>query len=179
MKLTTYLSYDFDSNEEHCDPFPIPLNETDHLGFGKGCITKSKRAQLIEFAKSTGMKVIFGLNALVGRKQNEPYWNYTGAWDPSNAEDLLNEFSTLYPNSIFAYELGNEVIHANRAGLSVQDFSKTFFRLLVNMVLQLILLLNNTLSILLNCSKSVIKHTKIRKRFRTSLESTTRPILHG
>ena len=104
------FSYDFDSKEEHCDPFPMPLNETDRLGFGKGCITKSKRAQLIEFAKSTGMKVIFGLNALVGRTQNEPYWNYTGAWDSSNAEELLSEFSISYPDSIFAYELGNEVI---------------------------------------------------------------------
>jgi len=152
----------------------MPLNETDRLGFGKGCITKSKRAQLIEFAKSTGMKVIFGLNALVGRTQHEPYWNYTGAWDSSNAEKLLNEFSTTYPDSIFAYELGNEVIRTQR--LTLAD---CIFRLLANMALQLILHPINTLSTLLNYSKSATRPTKTIKRFHIFLESTTHLISNG
>ena len=104
------MTYDFESKEETCGDFLESEDPFNLQGYGKGCITKSKRAQLIEFAKTTGMKVIFGLNALVGRTQNEPYWNYTGAWDSSNAEELLTEFSTSYPDSIFAYELGNEVV---------------------------------------------------------------------
>ena len=129
---------------------------------------------MIEFAKSTGMKVIFGLNALVGRTQSEPYWNYTGAWDSSNAEELLNEFATTYPDSIFAYELGNEVICTQR--LTLAD---CLFRLLENMALQLILLPINMLLILLNCSKSAIKPTKTIKRFHIFSESITHLISNG
>ena len=133
-----------------------------------------KRAQLIEFAKSTGLKVIFGLNALVGRKQNEPYWNYTGAWDSSNAEDLLNEFSTSYPESIFAYELGNEV----NLDLTVREV-REILRLPVNMVLQHTSLPINTLPTLSSYSKSATELIKIQKRFRISSELTIHLIFHG
>ena len=39
------------------------------------------------------MKVIFGLNAIVGRTKQEPYWNYTGRWDSTETKQLLSEWS--------------------------------------------------------------------------------------
>ena len=32
-----------------------------------------------------------------------------GAWNSSNAYDLMKEFASQYDNAVFAYELGNEV----------------------------------------------------------------------
>ena len=91
--LEDHINYDFESDQEHCQPFPMEKDPNDRIGFGKGCITKSKRAELITFAEKTDMKVIFGINALVGREKQSPYWNYTGKWDSSNAEQLLNEWT--------------------------------------------------------------------------------------
>ena len=48
-------------------------------------MTKSKRTQIRKFADDMGLKVIFGLNALKGRVKNEPYWNYTGDWNSTEA----------------------------------------------------------------------------------------------
>ena len=53
------------------------------------------------------------------------------------------------------------------------------FRSLANMVLQLILLLSNTLSILSNCSKSARKLTKTIKKFHIFLVLTTHLISNG
>ena len=51
-------------------------------------MTKSKRTQIRKFADDMGLKVIFGLNALKGRVKNEPYWNYTGDWNSTEARAL-------------------------------------------------------------------------------------------
>ena len=70
------MTYDFESKEETCgdcleseDPFNLQ-------GYGKGCITKLKRKQLMEFATKTNMKIIFGLNGRVGK--TEIGHNFTG-----------------------------------------------------------------------------------------------------
>ena len=62
-----------------------------------------------KFASETGMKIIFGLNGLVGRKQTG-YTNWTGQWDSTQAENLFKEFNqTKFISNIFGVELGNEL----------------------------------------------------------------------
>ena len=68
------MTYDFASKEETCGDF---LEDPSSLErYGKGCITKLKRKQLMEFAKKTNMKIIFGLNGKVGK--TEIGHNFTG-----------------------------------------------------------------------------------------------------
>ena len=72
--LQDSVTYDFESKQEHCGDF---LENPSNLeGYGKGCITKLKRKQLMEFAKKTNMKIIFGLNGKVGK--TEIGHNFTG-----------------------------------------------------------------------------------------------------
>ena len=71
--LQDYVTYDFESKEEICGDF-LKLGDTGNFEsipiWGKGCITKLKRKQLLEFGKKTNMKIIFGLNAKVGKTQH-------------------------------------------------------------------------------------------------------------
>jgi len=55
------------------------------------------------------MKIIFGLNGLIGRRQTG-YTNWTGSWDSTEAEMLFVELQkTGFIENIFGVELGNEI----------------------------------------------------------------------
>ena len=76
--LQDSVTYDFESKEEHCGDF-LKSEDPENFGdWGKGCITKLKRRQLMEFGKKTNMKIIFGLNVKVGK--TEKNHNYTGKY---------------------------------------------------------------------------------------------------
>ena len=76
--LQDSVTYDFESKEEHCGDF-LELEDPSNIeDWGKGCITKMKRRQLIEFGRKTNMKIIFGLNVKVGK--TEKNHNYTGKY---------------------------------------------------------------------------------------------------
>ena len=70
------MTYDFESKEETCGDFLESEDPFNLQGYGKGCITKLKRKQLMEFATKTNMKIIFGLNGRVGK--TEIGHNFTG-----------------------------------------------------------------------------------------------------
>ena len=74
--LQDSVTYDFESKEEHCGDFSELENPLNLEDWGKGCITKLKRKQLIEFGRKTNVKIIFGLNVKVGK--TEKNHNYTG-----------------------------------------------------------------------------------------------------
>ena len=76
--LQDSVTYDFESKEETCGDFLEPENHSNLEDWGKGCITKLKRKQLMEFGKKTNMKIIFGLNVKVGK--TEKNHNYTGEY---------------------------------------------------------------------------------------------------
>ena len=127
--LQDHVHYDFTASTEHCDhDYPMKLDPSDHLGFDQGCVTTQKRDSIRAFAKATGMKVIFGLNGLVGRTKNEPYWNYTGDWDATQAQKLLIEWG----NGLFAVELGNEIAgrHGVTAHLEAAQYARDFAHLI-------------------------------------------------
>ena len=125
--LQDHINYDFTTMDEHCAPFPMKLDPNDHLGFDQGCVTIWKRDQIRKLAKDTGLQVVFGLNALKGRTKYEPYWNYTGDWDYTEAKKLLDEWPEL-----FAVELGNEIAghHGVTAHLDPKQYAKDFAVLL-------------------------------------------------
>ena len=76
--LQDSVTYDFESKKEHCGDF-LKLEDPSNIeDWGKGCITKMKRRQLIEFGRKTNMKIIFGLNVKVGK--TEKNHNYTGKY---------------------------------------------------------------------------------------------------
>ena len=76
--LQDSVTYDFESKEEHCGDFLEVADPSKLEDWGKGCITKLKRRQLMEFGKKTNMKIIFGLNVKVGKTENNH--NYTGKY---------------------------------------------------------------------------------------------------
>ena len=89
-----------------------------HCGFNDGCFTKMKRSQLQKFAKETNLKIIFGLNGLIGRKQTGPT-DWSGQWDPTQAKKLFDEMiETGFIDQIWGLELGNEIYGSH--GVQVQ-----------------------------------------------------------
>ena len=63
----------------------------------------------MNFAEKTGLKIIFGVNALYGRHEANGK-NWTGEWNSTNAVELITEWSQdPYKQSLFGLEYGNEL----------------------------------------------------------------------
>ncbi|KAM7490064.1 hypothetical protein LguiA_032985 [Lonicera macranthoides] len=94
-----------DQTQISCDQFVKNVN--DMFGFSQGCLPMSRWDQLNIFFTNSGAKVIFGLNALNGRKIGSD-GGAVGAWNSSNAESLIRyTVNKGYP--IYGWELGNEL----------------------------------------------------------------------
>ncbi|CAA0829349.1 Heparanase-like protein 3 [Striga hermonthica] len=92
------------------DPKPclqFVRNSSQMLGFTEGCLPVSRWDELNHFFKITGAKIIFGLNALTGRKI-QPNGTATGAWNSSNSEYLIRH-TVDNGYTIHGWELGNEL----------------------------------------------------------------------
>ena len=130
--------------------FSPPTNST-KLGYEiySGCLHKERWDELHAFCSDTGCQIVFGLNGLFGRNLPGPCapetncrvlpttaccTNWTGAWDPSNAEALLR-YSLSKNQTLFAVELGNELVGnlGIESHVSVDDYLvdwKNFMRML-------------------------------------------------
>ncbi|XVF48008.1 hypothetical protein PTKIN_Ptkin03bG0155600 [Pterospermum kingtungense] len=77
------------------------------FGFTQGCLPMKRWDELSAFFEKAGAKVIFGLNALIGRSIRR-YGSAIGAWNYTNAESFIRyTFEKNY--SIHGWELGNEL----------------------------------------------------------------------
>ncbi|XP_054823516.1 heparanase-like protein 1 [Prosopis cineraria] len=81
------------------------------FGFSKGCLNSTRWDQINNFVNNTGVKLTFGLNALMGKKkaqqdQEDILWE--GEWDASNAASLM-AYTVFKGYKIDSYELGNEL----------------------------------------------------------------------
>jgi len=131
--LEDQINYNFTAETEHCDPYPMEKNTTRHSGFNDGCLTKMKRSQLQKFAKETNLKIIFGLNGLIGRTQTGRT-DWSGQWDPKQAKKLFDEMiETGFIDQIWGIELGNEIYgsHGSQAKnispqVAATDFANLF-----------------------------------------------------
>ncbi|GAB2289156.1 hypothetical protein Dimus_023459 [Dionaea muscipula] len=82
-------------------------NSSEMFGFTQGCLTMQRWDELNSFFQKTGAVIIFGLNALAGRKVQAD-GSAAGAWDPSNAATLIR-YTVEKGFSIHGWELGNEL----------------------------------------------------------------------
>ncbi|GER35321.1 heparanase [Striga asiatica] len=92
------------------DPKPclqFVRNSSEMLGFTEGCLPVYRWDELNYFFKITGAKIIFGLNALTGRKIQRN-GTATGAWNSSNSEYLIRH-TVDNGYTIHGWELGNEL----------------------------------------------------------------------
>ncbi|CAI0394319.1 unnamed protein product [Linum tenue] len=93
--------------------FPRFKKRKDGLfGFSRGSLSMKRWDQLNKFFSETNTKVIFGLNALFGKKNKEPttiLW--VGDWNPHNARDFMN-YTAQMGYKIDSYEFGNELCGA-------------------------------------------------------------------
>ncbi|XP_024984271.1 heparanase-like protein 3 [Cynara cardunculus var. scolymus] len=103
--LQDKVRYQKISDQEPCSNFTKDTSVM--FGFTDGCFTMSRWDQLNIFFKNSGAKVMFGLNALSGRKINPNGTTY-GAWDSSDAESLMR-YTANRGYVIHGWELGNEL----------------------------------------------------------------------
>jgi hypothetical protein len=101
----------FEGNDG-CVPFN-PAPPQTHSIFTGGCVTRQKWSEIIDFASSTGAKLVMGLNAQKGRGKN------TG-WNSTNARQLIEATHDMGTAAIFGYELGNE------QGIPADDFARCY-----------------------------------------------------
>ncbi|KAL5783079.1 hypothetical protein ACOSP7_008108 [Xanthoceras sorbifolium] len=95
----------YDHQVQACTPFV--KNSLGLLGFSQGCLPMSRWDELNIFFKNAGAAVIFGLNALSGRKIGTD-GSAVGAWNSSNAASLMR-YTVNKGYTIYGWELGNEL----------------------------------------------------------------------
>ena len=144
--LCDFVRYDFpESHDGECRPFSDPTNST-RIGYelGSGCLTTSRWDELNNFcADIPGCTLIFGINALFGRKNStcaegtNCHWEadsnpccteWSGDWNSSNAEALLR-YTHDQGYSVYAFEFGNELIGNRWASASREKRARSNTRL--------------------------------------------------
>ncbi|KAD5317772.1 hypothetical protein E3N88_17718 [Mikania micrantha] len=103
--LQDELIYETEDQTEPCIPFS--KNTSALFSFNEGCLPLSRWDELNNFFNETGAKIIFGLNALNGRKLQAD-GSTVGAWDSTNAESLMR-YTVKRNYTMYAWELGNEL----------------------------------------------------------------------
>ncbi|KAL2319978.1 hypothetical protein Fmac_028947 [Flemingia macrophylla] len=79
------------------------------FGFSTTCLPKKRWDEVHDFFNKIGVKLIFGLNALTGKKNSmEDKLNWVGNWNPKNAISLM-KYTISKGYKIDSYELGNEL----------------------------------------------------------------------
>ncbi|KAL5987296.1 hypothetical protein ACLOJK_038460 [Asimina triloba] len=81
------------------------------FGFSHACLTMERWDQVYDLLSKSGASIIFGLNALHGRKKANPDPKdslYVGAWNPSNTRKFM-EYIMSKGQKVSAWEFGNEL----------------------------------------------------------------------
>ena len=133
-----------------CVPFSAPTNNT-RIGYelGTGCLKMDRWGELNKFcSKASNCHLLFDLNALVGRRngtcpkdtnchvqdassKHPCCTNWTGSWNPENAESLLRYTKAHFGDNVYAFEFGNELVGPAgiEATLAVEQYVDDFCRL--------------------------------------------------
>ncbi|XP_074283336.1 heparanase-like protein 3 [Silene latifolia] len=116
--LEDELTYETVGQKEPCLPFAQNTTYT-LFGFSKGCLSLSRWDQLNNFFNETGVEVMFGLNALYGKKVINSL--AMGPWDSSNAKSLIKYSFNKGYNNLIGWELGNELSGAGVGATILAD----------------------------------------------------------
>jgi heparanase 1 len=153
--LGDFVVYDVDGkkNEQYCqyNDFSDPTNST-KIGYElfSGCLHMQRWDELNTFCADVGCQIAFGINGLYGRtlpgpcpadtncrqpSPNECCTNWKGNWDSSNAEALLRYHKSKNYTTLYAVELGNELVGKKgiESHIGVDDYVqdwKTFIGLI-------------------------------------------------
>ena len=136
--------------ETKCVPFSAPTNNT-RIGYelGTGCLKMGRWEELNKFcSKASNCHLLFDLNALIGRqngtcpqgtnchiqdasRKHPCCTNWTGSWNPGNAESLLRYTKAHFGDNVYAFEFGNELVGPAgiEATLTVEQYVDDFCRL--------------------------------------------------
>ncbi|XP_022946152.1 heparanase-like protein 3 [Cucurbita moschata] len=103
--LQDKLIYDTEDHKQPCISFKRDTKEL--FGFTQGCLPLDRWDKLNDFFKKGGAKIIFGLNALNGRKFASN-GSAVGAWNYMNAESFVR-YTVKKNYIIHGWEFGNEL----------------------------------------------------------------------
>ncbi|CAN1159360.1 Heparanase-like protein 3 [Linum perenne] len=103
--LQDKVIYDTPDNHQPCAQFVH--NTSELFGFTQGCLPMYRWDELNSFFVKSGAKIIFGLNALMG-KTIQSDGSAAGPWNYSNAQSFIT-YSVKHNYSIHGWELGNEL----------------------------------------------------------------------
>ena len=112
-------------------PYPIVPEAGRRSGFGDGCFSKGRAKTFFDFVDSVNFKVLWGVNAMQGRKQTGPT-DWTGDWNSTEFYQMLQGWiEEGHMKNIFAFELGNEIYgqYGIEAKLTVDEGVDTFAEL--------------------------------------------------
>ena len=119
--LSDFVRYE--DGKTNCRPFSDPTKST-RLGYeiGSGCLTMKRWDELNTFCSKTQCSLLLDVGALFGRQntscpaQTDCHHtpvpcctNWTGSWDPGNAESLLR-YTKEKGYQIAGFEFGNELV---------------------------------------------------------------------
>ncbi|AES96970.2 putative glycosidase [Medicago truncatula] len=105
--LQDQIIYQFGSHIKRC---PNMIKIAGGLfGFSKGCLPQNRWDQVNDFFNKNGVKLTFGLNALIGKNISKvDNKSFLGDWRPANAISLM-KYTISKGYKIDSYELGNEL----------------------------------------------------------------------
>jgi len=112
----------FEDGKHLCKGFS-PSDQPASL-FKGGCLTQSRWNEIAQFCKENDCKIIYGLNALLGRGPL-----LMQSWDSSNARAMLEHIKkNNQVNQVFGFELGNELNLAIQHGrlLTMKELAASF-----------------------------------------------------
>ncbi|KAB2011190.1 hypothetical protein ES319_D09G003800v1 [Gossypium barbadense] len=79
------------------------------FGFSQGCLLVERWDELNNFFNQTGVKVTFGLNALLGRNESQSEKGlWVGDWNSQNARDFM-KYTISRGYKVDSYEFGNQL----------------------------------------------------------------------
>ncbi|PPR82042.1 hypothetical protein GOBAR_AA38668 [Gossypium barbadense] len=94
-------------------------NEDSLFGFSQGCLPMERWDELNKIFNQTGVKVTFGLNALLGRSRSQIEKGlWVGDWKSQNARDFM-KYTISKGYKVDSYEFGNQLSGAGM-GASVE-----------------------------------------------------------
>ncbi|KAB2011389.1 hypothetical protein ES319_D09G016200v1 [Gossypium barbadense] len=100
-------------------------NEDSLFGFSQGCLPMERWDELNNFFNQTGVKVTFGLNALLKRNRSEIEKGlWVGDWQSQNAGDFM-KYTISKGYKVDSYEFGNQLSGAGMgASVEAEQYGK-------------------------------------------------------
>ncbi|PPR99139.1 hypothetical protein GOBAR_AA21530 [Gossypium barbadense] len=100
-------------------------NEDSLFGFSQGCLPMERWDELNKIFNQTGVKVTFGLNALLGRNRSQIEKGlWVGDWKSQNARDFM-KYTISKGYKVDSYEFGNQLSGAGMsASVEAEQYGK-------------------------------------------------------